>query len=76
MEQESKEFEMRERIRQEQMGYEKKQRKLMAEEHRRQELEIMENQRKFEEKLEQGLPQTHQRSSNGAQTTKATNHQI
>ena len=47
MEQESKEFEMRERIRQEQMEYEKKQRKLMAEEHKRQELEIMENRRKF-----------------------------
>ena len=53
MEQESKEFEMRERIRQEQVEYEKKQRKLVAEEHKRQELEIMENRRKFEEKLEQ-----------------------
>ena len=40
-------------IRQEQKEYEKKQRKLMAEEHKCQELEIMENQRKFEEKLEQ-----------------------
>ena len=53
MEQQSKEFEMRERIRREQMEYEQKQRKLMAEEHKRQELEIMENRRKFEEKLEQ-----------------------
>ena len=53
MEQESKEFEMRERTRQEQMEYEKKQRKLMAEEHKCQELEIMENRKKFEEKLEQ-----------------------
>ena len=53
MEQESKEFEMRERIRQEQMEYEKKQRKLLAEEHKRQELEIMENRRKLEKKLEQ-----------------------
>ena len=53
MEQESKEFEMRERIRQEQMEYEKNQRKPVAEEHKRQELEIMENQRIFEEKLEQ-----------------------
>ena len=51
--QESKEFEMRERIRQEQMEYEKKQRKLMAEEHKRQELEIMGNRRKLEEKLEE-----------------------
>ena len=53
MEQEPKEFEMRERIRQEQMECEKKQRKLMAEEHKHQELEIIENRRKFEEKLEQ-----------------------
>ena len=44
---------MREKIRQEQMEYEKKERKLMAEEHKRQELEIMANRRKFEGKLEQ-----------------------
>ena len=53
MKQKSKEFEMLEKIRQEKIEYEKKQRKLMAEEHKREELEIMENQRKFEDKLEQ-----------------------
>ena len=40
---EIQEFELREKIRQEQMEYEKKQRKLTAEEHKHQELEIMEN---------------------------------
>ena len=51
MEQECKKFEMRKRIRQEQIEYEKTQRKLMADEHKCQELEIMENRRKFEEKF-------------------------
>ena len=74
MEQESKEFEMREKIRQEQMESKKMHRKLMAEEHKRQEQEIMENRSKFEENLEQDCLNNIIEACDGTQTTEARSH--
>ena len=72
MEQVSKEFKMREKIRQEQMEYEKKKIKLMGEDPNIRSWRLKE----IRGEIRTGSLQTHQRSSDGAQTTEATNHLI